>query len=155
DWDLATGRCHHVGMRGRAEVLPFDPAVARAIFRRYFGPDEADWDRRVAHGVGGAGGPGAGAGPPPAGGRPRPPGPPPAGRGARPVPRRSDSREPAPDHLRFFDVAGWHACHAAFCSRVRSFALRPSPWPSIPTGLSWNSTARNTQAARYDPAGEG
>jgi hypothetical protein len=46
DFDLATGRCHHVGMRGTAEVLPFDPAVARTIFRRYFGPDEADWDPR-------------------------------------------------------------------------------------------------------------
>jgi hypothetical protein len=46
DWDLATGRSHHVGIRGRAEVLPFDPAMARAIFQRYFGPDENDWDRR-------------------------------------------------------------------------------------------------------------
>jgi hypothetical protein len=46
DFDPATGLCQHVGMRGTAEVLPFDPAVARAIFRRYMGPDEADWDRR-------------------------------------------------------------------------------------------------------------
>jgi hypothetical protein len=46
DWDLATGRSHHVGIRGRAEVLPFDHAMARTIFRRYFGPDERDWDRR-------------------------------------------------------------------------------------------------------------
>jgi hypothetical protein len=46
DWDLATGRSHHVGIRGRAEVLPFDGAMARTIFRRYFGPDENDWDRR-------------------------------------------------------------------------------------------------------------
>jgi hypothetical protein len=46
DWDPATGRSHHVGMRGRAEVVPHDPAMARTIFRRYFGPDEADWDRR-------------------------------------------------------------------------------------------------------------
>jgi hypothetical protein len=46
DWDQATGRCHHVGMRGRAEILPFDPAMARTILRRYFGPEEADWDRR-------------------------------------------------------------------------------------------------------------
>jgi len=46
DFDLPTGRCHHVGMRGTAEVLPFDVAVARAIFRRYMGPGEADWDRR-------------------------------------------------------------------------------------------------------------
>ena len=46
DFDLATGRCHHVGMRGTAEVLPYDPATGRAIFRKYCGPDEADWDRR-------------------------------------------------------------------------------------------------------------
>ena len=46
DWNLATGLSQHVGIRGRAEVLPLDPAMARTIFRRYFGPDEADWDRR-------------------------------------------------------------------------------------------------------------
>jgi hypothetical protein len=48
DWNPVTGRCHHVGMRGCAEVLPFDAAMARTIFRRYFGPDESDWDRRFA-----------------------------------------------------------------------------------------------------------
>ena len=46
DWGPATGKSHHVGMRGTAEVLPFDPAVARTILRKYFGPEEADWDRR-------------------------------------------------------------------------------------------------------------
>jgi hypothetical protein len=46
DWDPATGLSQHVGMRGRADVLPFDRAMAQAIFRRYFGPDEADWDPR-------------------------------------------------------------------------------------------------------------
>ena len=46
DFDPATGLCQHVGMRGTAEVLPFDVAVARAIFRRYMGPDEGEWDRR-------------------------------------------------------------------------------------------------------------
>jgi hypothetical protein len=46
DWHPATGLSQHVGMRGRAEVLPYDAAMARTIFRRYFGPDEADWDRR-------------------------------------------------------------------------------------------------------------
>ena len=48
DWDPATGRSQHVGVRGRADVVPFDPALARTIFRRYFGPDEADWDPRFA-----------------------------------------------------------------------------------------------------------
>ena len=46
DWDLRTGRCHHVGMRGTAEVLPPDPEMARTIFRRYFGPKASDWDPR-------------------------------------------------------------------------------------------------------------
>jgi hypothetical protein len=46
DWNPATGKSHHVGMRGTAEVLPYDPAMTRTIFRRYFGPDEADWDPR-------------------------------------------------------------------------------------------------------------
>jgi hypothetical protein len=46
DWDPATGLSHHVGFRGKAEVLPFDRAMARTIFRRYLGPDETAWDRR-------------------------------------------------------------------------------------------------------------
>src|SRR5436309_7710847 len=46
DWHPPTGRSQHVGIRGTAEVLPFDAAMARTIFRRYFGPDEADWDSR-------------------------------------------------------------------------------------------------------------
>jgi Pyridoxamine 5'-phosphate oxidase len=46
DWDPATGLSHHVGFRGKAEVLPFDGVMAKTIFRRYFGPDEKDWDRR-------------------------------------------------------------------------------------------------------------
>src|SRR4051812_45821893 len=46
DFAPSTGLCQHVGMRGTAEVLPFDVAVARAVFRRYMGPDEADWDHR-------------------------------------------------------------------------------------------------------------
>lgn len=46
DWDLSTGLSHHVGFRGTAEVLPFDPEMARTIFRRYFGPDDAEWDPR-------------------------------------------------------------------------------------------------------------
>jgi hypothetical protein len=51
DWDPTTGLSHHVGMRGRAEVLPFDPAKARSVFQRYLGPDEADWDPRFDYSV--------------------------------------------------------------------------------------------------------
>src|SRR4051794_8900742 len=46
DWQLATGLSQHVGFRGTAEVLPSDPEMVRTVFRRYFGPDEADWDPR-------------------------------------------------------------------------------------------------------------
>ena len=46
DWDRTAGLLHHVGLRGTAEVLPFDANMARPIFRRYFGPDETEWDRR-------------------------------------------------------------------------------------------------------------
>lgn len=46
DWDLATGRLHHVGLRGRGEVLSFDANIARTILRRYFGPNESQWDAR-------------------------------------------------------------------------------------------------------------
>jgi hypothetical protein len=48
DWDVATGLNQHVGLRGRAEVVPFDAAKAKTIFRRYFGPDEQEWDGRFA-----------------------------------------------------------------------------------------------------------
>jgi len=48
DWDVATGLNQHVGLRGRAEVVPFDAEKAKSIFRRYFGPDEQEWDGRFA-----------------------------------------------------------------------------------------------------------
>jgi hypothetical protein len=48
DWDVATGLNQHVGLRGRAEVVPFDAEKAKTIFRRYFGPDEQEWDGRFA-----------------------------------------------------------------------------------------------------------
>ena len=56
DWDPATGRSQHVGLRGRAEVLTFDPAVARTIFRKYFGPDEDRWDPRFREDIDGESG---------------------------------------------------------------------------------------------------
>jgi hypothetical protein len=33
-------------MQGSAEVFPFDREMAKTIFRRYFGPEEGDWDPR-------------------------------------------------------------------------------------------------------------
>jgi hypothetical protein len=46
DWNPETGLSQHVGLRGKAEVLPYDVARAKSIFRKYFGPNEQDWDRR-------------------------------------------------------------------------------------------------------------
>jgi hypothetical protein len=46
DWQPRTGLSHHVGIRGRADVVPFEAERARTIFRKYFGPDETAWDPR-------------------------------------------------------------------------------------------------------------
>jgi hypothetical protein len=46
DFDLASGRVHHVGMRGRATVEPWDRERARAILGKYIGPDVEAWDER-------------------------------------------------------------------------------------------------------------
>jgi Pyridoxamine 5'-phosphate oxidase len=51
DWDPVSGLSQHVGLRGRAEVLAFDPAVARTIFQKYFGPDMDGWDPRFGEDI--------------------------------------------------------------------------------------------------------
>lgn len=53
DWNAASGLSQHVGLRGRAEVLPFDSAMVRTIFRKYFGPDESSWDPRFREDIDG------------------------------------------------------------------------------------------------------
>jgi hypothetical protein len=53
DWNPATGFSQHVGLRGRAEVVPFDSAVARTIFKKYFGPREDHWDPRFREDIAG------------------------------------------------------------------------------------------------------
>jgi hypothetical protein len=53
DWKPATGLSHHVGMRGTAAVLPFDREMVTTILRRYFGPDEGDWDPRFDYAAAG------------------------------------------------------------------------------------------------------
>ena len=45
DFDLERGLVHHVGMRGRASVKPFDPDRATRL-RRYLGERVEVWDRR-------------------------------------------------------------------------------------------------------------
>ena len=48
DFDPSTGRVHHVGMRGRATVEPFDPERAKRLLSRYLdGPTDA-WDPMFA-----------------------------------------------------------------------------------------------------------
>lgn len=44
DFDRARGRVHHVSMRGRATVEPFDRDQAIRLVARYLGPDLALWD---------------------------------------------------------------------------------------------------------------
>lgn len=46
DFEAATGLVHHVGMRGRASVLPWEPQRAVALLTRYLGDDESRWDER-------------------------------------------------------------------------------------------------------------
>jgi hypothetical protein len=46
DFDLQRGLVHHVGMRGRASVEPFDPDRATRLLRRYLGERVAGWDGR-------------------------------------------------------------------------------------------------------------
>jgi hypothetical protein len=45
DFDHESGLVHHLAVRGRADVVPFDAERARRIFRKYMG-DESAWDPR-------------------------------------------------------------------------------------------------------------
>jgi hypothetical protein len=47
DFDPASGVLHHVGMRGTADVLPYDPDSARRIIQKYCGPPEL-WHERFS-----------------------------------------------------------------------------------------------------------
>ena len=46
DFDVETGRVRHVGMRGRAEIVPFDGERANRLLERYLGSDRDAWDDR-------------------------------------------------------------------------------------------------------------
>jgi hypothetical protein len=46
DFDRSAGLVHHVGLRGRATVEPWDPARAERLLARYLGPDVDAWDAR-------------------------------------------------------------------------------------------------------------
>ena len=46
DFDPAVGRVHHVGMRGRAAMEPYDADRAGRLFERYLGPERDAWPDR-------------------------------------------------------------------------------------------------------------
>jgi|SRR5579883_2674027 len=46
DFDVSSGRVHHLGMRGYASVLPWEPGRARRLLQRYLGPEQTRWDAR-------------------------------------------------------------------------------------------------------------
>jgi O-methyltransferase involved in polyketide biosynthesis len=43
DFDVEAGRLLHVGIRGRAEVRPLDPAILERLLKRYLGDDRSPW----------------------------------------------------------------------------------------------------------------
>lgn len=46
DFDPRSGRVHHIGMRGEANIEPFDRERAFRILARYLGDDEDRWPER-------------------------------------------------------------------------------------------------------------
>lgn len=46
DFDVFSGRVHHVGMRGNAEIVPFDGDRVYRLLRRYLGEDTDAWNSR-------------------------------------------------------------------------------------------------------------
>lgn len=43
DFDVRTGKLHHVGFRGTAEVVDFDTTIGDEIFAKYLGPNKDTW----------------------------------------------------------------------------------------------------------------
>jgi hypothetical protein len=46
DFDVRTGRVHHVGLRGTATVEDWNPDRCRRLLSNYLGADETMWDPR-------------------------------------------------------------------------------------------------------------
>jgi nitroimidazol reductase NimA-like FMN-containing flavoprotein (pyridoxamine 5'-phosphate oxidase superfamily) len=44
DYDNGRGIMRHLGLRGRASVLPMDEGIFRRLLGRYLGPDESSWN---------------------------------------------------------------------------------------------------------------
>ncbi|TSB46829.1 pyridoxamine 5'-phosphate oxidase family protein [Alkalicoccobacillus porphyridii] len=51
DFDIETGRVHHLGFRGNAELVPHDESRAKRLFTRYMGEEE-QWDPRFSAALG-------------------------------------------------------------------------------------------------------
>lgn len=49
DFDPATGRVEHVGMRGRATIEPYDSGRADRLFQKYLGGQKTDWPEMFVH----------------------------------------------------------------------------------------------------------
>ncbi len=43
DFDVRSGKLHHVGFRGKAKVVDFDISIGEAIFAKYVGQDKSIW----------------------------------------------------------------------------------------------------------------
>ena len=48
DFDPAAGRVEHVGMRGEASLVPYDPDRAGRLLAKYLGPDREQWPDRFS-----------------------------------------------------------------------------------------------------------
>jgi hypothetical protein len=44
EFDAEAGVLRHLGLRGRAEVLPMDSVLFRRLLAKYLGPDPATWN---------------------------------------------------------------------------------------------------------------
>lgn len=46
DFDVYSGRVHHIGMRGKAEIVPLEHDRMNRLLSRYLGEDKSEWDSR-------------------------------------------------------------------------------------------------------------
>lgn len=48
DFDVFSGRVHHVGMRGKATIVPLEKDRVYRVLRRYLDDERDDWDPRFS-----------------------------------------------------------------------------------------------------------
>lgn len=51
DFDPRSGKVHHLGVRGRGLVAPFDRTRVKKIFTKYLGADVSSWDKDLTEDV--------------------------------------------------------------------------------------------------------